>query len=234
LEAHRNVIKLIDSTTFSLLGTVLLIAFYLPNPDNFQVYFIISSIFFLLSLLVIDFSIHRIIMPRNRDIENASSFAYSNVERSGHCDEDDMNKLESERGISDTENISSDWNAMELKSHIPESQLIEGFRVRIDKLPERSVESNASKNSNKSSFVVAKSILWGSFQQVEHQLDSSSCHIYKANWTSMESEIGVKKHTSYTAENKQRPVILKLIKADRIHSTVALSEFEMEVSVLSR
>ena len=46
-------------------------------------------------------------------------------------------------------------------------------------------------------------------------IDSSSCHIYTALW-------------------KAKKVILKLIKADRINSLVASSEFETEVSVLSR
>jgi hypothetical protein len=43
-----------------------------------------------------------------------------------------------------------------------------------------------------------------------HTVDSSSCHIYTATWGTT-------------------PVILKLIKEDRINSAVALAEFDIEV-----
>jgi serine/threonine protein kinase len=56
---------------------------------------------------------------------------------------------------------------------------------------------------------------WSTFHTIEHRIDSSSCHIYTAYWG-------------------DRQVILKLIKADRISSPVALAEFETEASVLCR
>lgn len=56
---------------------------------------------------------------------------------------------------------------------------------------------------------------WSTFHGIEHRIDSSSCHIYTAYWG-------------------ERQVILKLIKADRITSPVAVAEFETEASVLSR
>mmetsp|Transcript_8453 Transcript_8453/g.7574 ORF Transcript_8453/g.7574 Transcript_8453/m.7574 type:complete len:653 (+) Transcript_8453:60-2018(+) len=56
---------------------------------------------------------------------------------------------------------------------------------------------------------------WDSLSYIEHRIDSSSCHIYTAIWC-------------------DTPVIVKLIKADRIHSPMAVSEFEMEASILSR
>jgi hypothetical protein len=62
---------------------------------------------------------------------------------------------------------------------------------------------------------VPKNLDWGSFTHLEHIVDSSSCHIYTAFWGDL-------------------PVILKLIKEDRITSSVALAEFEVEESVLSR
>lgn len=59
------------------------------------------------------------------------------------------------------------------------------------------------------------SVSWDSLQFIEHRIDSSSCHIYTAIW-------------------QNTPVIIKLIKADRVTSPMALAEFEMEANVLSR
>jgi len=89
----------------------------------------------------------------------------------------------------------------ELKSHVPPEDTYDGFRVKVEKLPE--VKS------------VATNLQWSSFTAVEHRIDSSSCHIYTALWNG-------------------KPVILKLIKADRITSPVAVAEFETEANVLSR
>jgi serine/threonine protein kinase len=91
--------------------------------------------------------------------------------------------------------------APELHSHISDNELYEGFRVRIDRLPEANC--------------VATNLPWSTFTGVEHRIDSSSCHIYTAKWGG-------------------KAVILKLIKADRITSPVAVAEFETEASVLSR
>eukprot|EP01042_Synura_sphagnicola_P017351 gene17351-21918_t len=90
---------------------------------------------------------------------------------------------------------------LELRSHVPEVELFEGFRVRVDKLPEASTS--------------VTHLPWSIFTDVEHRIDSSSCHIYTALWD-------------------DKPVILKLIKADRVGSPVAVAEFETEASVLSR
>jgi serine/threonine protein kinase len=60
-----------------------------------------------------------------------------------------------------------------------------------------------------------ENVPWESFAFIEHRIDSSSCHIYTAIW-------------------KDSPVIIKLIKADRVSSPMAVSEFEMEASILSR
>lgn len=56
---------------------------------------------------------------------------------------------------------------------------------------------------------------WESFSYVEHRVDSSSCHIYSAFW-------------------RGTTVIIKLIKADRVASSMAVAEFETEASILSR
>lgn len=90
---------------------------------------------------------------------------------------------------------------LEMQSHVPDDQLYEGFRVRVDRLPEVSS--------------VPTSLPWSTFHGIEHRIDSSSCHIYTAFWG-------------------DRQVILKLIKADRISSPVAVAEFETEASVLCR
>ena len=58
-------------------------------------------------------------------------------------------------------------------------------------------------------------VSWDSFSYVEHRVDSSSCHIYTAYW-------------------KGRTVIIKLIKADRVTSPMAIAEFETEAHILSR
>ena len=86
---------------------------------------------------------------------------------------------------------------------------VEGFRVRMDKLPEKKCKYFGDQRGK------TETITWNDFQDVEHLIDSSSCHIYVASW-------------------KGKKVILKLIKADRVNSVVAVSEFETEVSVLSR
>jgi serine/threonine protein kinase len=62
---------------------------------------------------------------------------------------------------------------------------------------------------------IPRNLPWETFEDVVHTVDSSSCHIYTAKWG----------HT---------PVILKLIKEDRITSAVAVAEFDIEERVLSR
>lgn len=83
----------------------------------------------------------------------------------------------------------------------PDSELFKEFRANIDKLP--------------GSPLCMTNVSWTEFTSIQHRIDSSSCHIYTANWN-------------------DRQVILKLIKADRINSEVALAEFETEAEVLSR
>lgn len=56
---------------------------------------------------------------------------------------------------------------------------------------------------------------WESFSYLEHRVDSSSCHIYSAFW-------------------RGTAVIIKLIKADRVASPMAVAEFQTEASILSR
>lgn len=90
---------------------------------------------------------------------------------------------------------------VEMQSHIPDDQLYDGFRVRVERLPEASS--------------VPTDLPWSTFHSIEHRIDSSSCHIYTASWG-------------------ERQVILKLIKADRINSPVAVAEFETEAAVLCR
>jgi serine/threonine protein kinase len=62
---------------------------------------------------------------------------------------------------------------------------------------------------------VPHDVPWESFSYIEHRVDSSSCHIYSAFW-------------------RGTAVIIKLIKADRVSSPMAVAEFETEASVLSR
>lgn len=63
--------------------------------------------------------------------------------------------------------------------------------------------------------IVPRDLSWSAFQNVQHMVDSSSCHIYSATWDG-------------------DPVILKLIKAERVQSSVAVAEFDTEEHVLSR
>jgi serine/threonine protein kinase len=62
---------------------------------------------------------------------------------------------------------------------------------------------------------IPHNLTWEHFSHVHHLVDSSSCHIYTAFWDDL-------------------PVVLKLIKAERITSPVAVAEFEMEENILSR
>lgn len=68
---------------------------------------------------------------------------------------------------------------------------------------------------SKSSTLTVDNVSWDSFSSIEHRIDSSSCHIY-------------------TAIFQDTPVIVKLIKADRLKSQMSLFEFEMEASILRR
>lgn len=79
----------------------------------------------------------------------------------------------------------------------------ESFRVNLSSLP------------YPTGSLFRKDFRWDEFLQVQHLVDSSSCHIF-------------------TAFYENQPVVLKLIKADRISSSVALSEFEIEENLLSR
>jgi len=138
---------------------------------------------------------------------------------------------------------------------LDESELFEGFRARLDRIPDNSIEFGVTSDTTLSRLnstiqkdrqideelgeiingcatknkiethaqgsippegvQISHNVQWSSFENIEHQIDSSSCHIYTAMWDG-------------------KKVILKLIKADRVTSAVALSEFEAEVSVLSR
>lgn len=63
--------------------------------------------------------------------------------------------------------------------------------------------------------LIPHNLTWEHFHSIQHLIDSSSCHIYTALWEEM-------------------PVVLKLIKAERITSPVAVAEFEIEENILSR
>ena len=101
----------------------------------------------------------------------------------------------------DHDNGNRDGTGVEMQSHLPDDQLFDGFRTRVERLPEVSS--------------VPTDLPWSTFHGIEHRIDSSSCHIYTAYWG-------------------DRQVILKLIKADRINSPVAVAEFETEAAVLCR
>lgn len=62
---------------------------------------------------------------------------------------------------------------------------------------------------------IPSDVPWESFSYLEHRVDSSSCHIYSAFW-------------------RGTAVIIKLIKADRVASPMAVAEFQTEASILSR
>jgi len=105
------------------------------------------------------------------------------------------------------------------------SDVVDEFRVKLDRLSTVAVSgSTAEAWSNHSDRTWSQSssgnvtslptdISWDSFSFVEHRIDSSSCHIYTALW-------------------QRQPVIVKLIKADRVNSAVSLSEFDAEAAVL--
>jgi serine/threonine protein kinase len=102
--------------------------------------------------------------------------------------------------------IRSSANVAEVK-YMPEVDLgakgvLDGFRVNLDLLPE--IDES-----------IPRDLPWETFEDVQHTVDSSSCHIYTARWGTT-------------------PVILKLIKEDRITSAVAVAEFDIEERVLSR
>ena len=66
-----------------------------------------------------------------------------------------------------------------------------------------------------SNSVIPSDVPWESFSYLRFRVDSSSCHIYSAFWRGV-------------------AVIIKLIKADRVSSPMAVAEFETEASVLMR
>jgi hypothetical protein len=103
----------------------------------------------------------------------------------------------------------------------------EGFRLQIDSLScptyvkRKGVDrgnSNTITSSDESNQYISElpsNLEWNEFSQVEHCIDSSSCHIYTALWGTV-------------------PVILKLIKAERVTSAVAMAEFSIEENILRR
>lgn len=78
-----------------------------------------------------------------------------------------------------------------------DKNICEGFRVNMGNLPP--MDGGAT----------PRDLTWDHFVQIQHIVDSSSCHIYTALW-------------------EEQPVVLKLIKADRVASAVAVAEFEAE------
>jgi len=80
--------------------------------------------------------------------------------------------------------------------------MCDGFRINLNCIS--SIHPN-----------IPQELDWDIFTDVKHLLDSSSCHIYRANWG----------HT---------PVILKLIKEERLSSPIAVAEFDIEEAVLLR
>jgi serine/threonine protein kinase len=86
---------------------------------------------------------------------------------------------------------------------------VDGFKVNLSKLPPL-----VEPDSNWSFF---NNLQWSDFRNVTHLIDSSSCHIYTANW-----------------RDHEKPVILKLIKLERMSSALSMSEFEAEACILSR
>ena len=105
------------------------------------------------------------------------------------------------------------------------SDVVDEFRVKLDRLstiaasgstPEAwSNHSDRTWSDSSSGTVLSlpTDIAWDTFSFIEHRIDSSSCHIYTALW-------------------QKQPVIVKLIKADRVNSAVSLSEFDAEAAVL--
>jgi hypothetical protein len=77
------------------------------------------------------------------------------------------------------------------------------YRVSLAKLP-------MLPNSD-----IPTNLSWDTFINLQHLVDSSSCHIYTALWG-------------------ETPVVVKLIKAERVSMPVAVAEFEMEENILLR
>ena len=147
--------------------------------------------------------------------------------------------------------VETPWVKVEQAHHVwglEAGDVIDGFRVRLDRiigiahgtsdlsqpisefeeipLSSTSVSPRNGAPSPPSELALTgghlpTSVKWESFTFVEHRIDSSSCHIYTAMWSDISSGIS------------NRPVIIKLIKADRVKSPVAVSEFEAEAAVLS-
>lgn len=89
------------------------------------------------------------------------------------------------------------------KIDVNDKAICEGFRINLAALPAFEGQS------------LPRDLLWDHFAQIQHIVDSSSCHIYTALW-------------------EGRPVVLKLIKAERVTSAVAVAEFEAEEGICKR
>lgn len=121
---------------------------------------------------------------------------------------------ESDEGI--LKNFHFDLTATRSSSSSGQQQaLCTGFRINAGQLP----VLNAGMPTN---------LVWSDFANVQHIVDSSSCHIYIAQWVGHNPYLGTH-HSSSAAE-----VVIKLIKAERVSSAVAVSEFDMEEQILSR
>jgi serine/threonine protein kinase len=91
------------------------------------------------------------------------------------------------------------------------SMRADGYKVNLSKLPPLVEVDTRSQ--------VVTNCVWSDFKNITHLIDSSSCHIYTATWTGRYNE---------------KPVILKLIKLERMSSALSMSEFEAEACILSR
>jgi uncharacterized membrane protein (DUF485 family) len=98
-----------------------------------------------------------------------------------------------------------DQSSNNFSANVP---IFDGCRANMRLLPLNRVDSRE---------VIPRDLTWECFSNVEHRLDSSSCHIYTAVWNFAKI-----------------PVILKLIKTERLASAVAVAEFETEENVLLR
>lgn len=98
---------------------------------------------------------------------------------------------------------------------IEEGKNYEKIRLKEIKNDRKLLRSLDKKQNYKKIKQIPTDLDWKMFEYVTHITDSSSCHIFSAYWNNT-------------------PVILKLIKEERLTSTMAVAEFETEENVLMR
>jgi hypothetical protein len=207
-----------DSLLFGItIGWMISVVF--SDLDHYRIYFGLNLV--LIVTLFVDDALEEYKRSPTNTFKSVNSYKNLNVEATRsfdgshhgdlHCASIDSDNIElsdysrtsKTRRNSKNKHITSN-DQIRICHLYDDESFYQGFRVLLNKFPSHT-------NSN----TISMNLKSDDFQNVEHRVDSSSCHICSAYY-------------------KNSPAIIKIIKAERMTSAQAMSEFEMEASVLSK